>query len=153
MPWEGLMQLTPHFKLEEFTLSSTALAHGIDNTPTEEHMPNIQMLAEHMEEVRALFNRVIEITSGYRNPQVNDLVGGVPTSDHARGFAADFHVSGIADIEAAKVIRDSTIDFYQLIYEENRCVHLSFNPKDDDNRGRRQVLRQPCGPVSTSHME
>ena len=28
------MLLTPHFSLEEFTLSSTALALGIDNKPT-----------------------------------------------------------------------------------------------------------------------
>lgn len=140
------MQLTPHFKLEEFTLSSAALAHGIANTPTAQHRLNLQMLAEHMEQVRALFNRVIEITSGYRNPQVNELVGGVPGSDHAEGFAADFHVSGLADIDAAKVIRDSPIDFYQLIYEKNRCVHLSFNPRTD--RRRRQVSRQPGGPGS-----
>ena len=142
------MQLTPHFKLEEFTHSSTALAHGIDNTPTSQHLKNIQMLAERMEEVRNLFNKVIEITSGYRNPEVNELVGGVKGSDHAVGYAADFHVFGFTDLEAAKVIRDSAIDFFQLIYEKNRCVHLSFNPSTDDPRGRRQVLRQPGGPGS-----
>lgn len=140
------MQLTPHFKLEEFTLSSTALAHGIANTPTAEHKRNLQALAEKLEDVRALFNRVIEITSGYRNPQVNALVGGVPTSDHAVGFAADLHVSGFSDLDAAKVIRDSGIRFDQLIYEKNRCVHLSFNP-----RLRQQVLRQPGGPGSPVH--
>ena len=140
------MQLTPHFKLEEFTLSSTALAHGIANTPTAEHKKNLQALAEKMETVRALFNKAIEITSGYRNPKVNELVGGVPTSDHAMGFAADFHVFGIADLEAAKVIRDSGIKFHQLIFEKNRCVHLSFNPKLAQ-----QVLRQPGGPGSPIH--
>lgn len=62
------MRLTPHFLLEEFTLSSTALALGIPNTPTPEHFENLKKLAEHMELVRALFDKVIEITSGYRNP-------------------------------------------------------------------------------------
>ena len=135
--------LTPHFSLEEFTHSSTALALGIENTPTPAHMVNLQRLAEGMETVRALFDKVIEITSGYRNPQINAKVGGVPTSAHALGHAADFHVHGVADLDAAKIIRDSGIAFDQLIYEKNRCVHLSFDP-----RLRGQVLRQPGGPNS-----
>ena len=137
------MQLTPHFSLEEFTLSSTALALGIENTPTPAHLENLRKLAEHMEDVRALFDKVIEITSGYRNPQVNAAVGGVPNSAHALGLAADFHVHGLKDLEAAKRIRDSGLQFDQLIFEKNRCVHLSIDP-----RLRRQVLRQPGGPGS-----
>jgi putative chitinase len=109
-------------------------------------MQHLQMLAEQLETVRALFDTVIEITSGYRNPQVNDLVGGVPTSAHALGHAADFHVFGLHDLDAAKVIRDSGIAFDQLIYEKNRCVHLSFDP-----RMRQQVRRQPGGPGSPVH--
>ena len=135
------MRLTPHFLLEEFTLSSTALAHGIDNTPTPQHMKNLRVLAEGMEEVRALFNAVITITSGYRNPRVNKLVGGTPTSAHAIGFAADFHVDGLTDLQAARRIRDSEVEFDQLIYEKNRCVHISFDPQL-----RRKVQRQPGGP-------
>ena len=137
------MQLTPHFWLEEFTLSSTALALGIENTPTPEHMKNLQNLANQMEAVRDLFNLVIEITSGYRNPEVNKAVGGVPNSAHALGYAADFHVHGLEDLAAAKVIRDSRLRFDQLIYEKNRCVHLSVDPQL-----RQQVLRQPGGPGS-----
>jgi zinc D-Ala-D-Ala carboxypeptidase len=140
------MLLTPHFSLEEFTLSSAALAHGIDNKPLPIHLEHLKALAERMEEVRALFDQVIEITSGYRNPEVNALVGGVPNSAHALGFAADFHVHGLSDLEAAKRIRDSALKFDQLIFEKNRCVHLSVDPQM-----RRQVLRQPGGPNSPVH--
>ena len=38
------MLLAPHFSLEEFTLSSTALALGIDNTPTPVHLENLNKL-------------------------------------------------------------------------------------------------------------
>jgi putative chitinase len=140
------MKLTEHFALEEFTLSSTALALGIENTPTAEHLENLKRVAEGMEAVRALFDLPIEITSGYRNPQVNAAVGGVPTSAHALGFAADFHVHGLQDLEAAKRIRDSGLKFDQLIFEKNRCVHISFDP-----RLRREVRRQPGGPGSPVH--
>ena len=84
-----MQKLTEHFALEEFTNSTTALALGIENTPTATHMKNLQKLAEGMEEVRALFNKVIEITSGYRNPQINKAVGGVKNSAHALGWAAE----------------------------------------------------------------
>jgi putative chitinase len=138
------MKLSAHFSLEEFTISSKALSMGVKNDPTPPHLENLKRLAERMETVRALFNRPIEITSAYRNPQVNAAVGGVPTSAHAVGHAADFHVDGMTDLEAAKAIRDSVLKFDQLIYEKSRCVHISFDP-----RLRRQVLRQPGGPGST----
>jgi zinc D-Ala-D-Ala carboxypeptidase len=140
------MLLTPHFSLEEFTLSSTALALGIENTPEPAHLENLKKLAQRMEDVRALFDVVIEITSGYRNPQVNHAVGGVPNSAHALGLAADFHAHGFTDLAAAKRIRDSALKFDQLIFEKNRCVHISVDP-----RMRRQVLRQPGGPGSPVH--
>jgi putative chitinase len=140
------MRLTEHFLLEEFTLSSTALALGIPNDPTPEHLENLKHLAECMETVRALFDKPIEITSGYRNPQINAAVGGVPNSAHALGHAADFHVHGFIDLDAAKRIRDSALKFDQLIFEKNRCVHISFDPQL-----RQQVLRQPGGPGSPVH--
>jgi zinc D-Ala-D-Ala carboxypeptidase len=138
------MKLSAHFSLEEFIISSKALSMGVKNDPTPSHLENLKHLAERMEAVRTLFNRPIEITSAYRNPQVNAAVGGVPTSAHALGHAADFHVDGMTDLEVAKAVRDSGLKFDQLIYEKSRCVHISFDP-----RLRRQVMRQPGGPGST----
>lgn len=136
-------QLSPHFSLEEFIRSDAAQAMGNPNTPTAAHRANLDKLALEMEKVRALFGVPIAITSGYRNPQVNAAVGGVPNSDHAQGLAADFHVDGIDDLHAAEKIRDSELAFDQLILERGRCVHISFAPAM-----RRQVLRQPGGPGS-----
>lgn len=137
------MQLSEHFDLREFTRSDAAHKIGNANEPPAEHLENLRALARRMEEVRALFGRPIMITSGYRNPAVNEAVGGVPNSDHALGWAADFQVPGLADLEVAKTVRDSGLNFDQLIFEAGRTVHLSFHP-----RLRRQVLRQPGGPGS-----
>ena len=137
------MKLTENFSLAEFTRSDAAKRLKIENTPTEEHMQHLRVLAEGMEKVRTLFNCAIRINSAYRNPQVNAAVGGVKNSAHGLGYAADFHVEGLDDLEAAKKIRDSDIRFDQLIYEKGRCVHISFDPQ---MRG--DVLRQPGGPGS-----
>lgn len=134
-------KLSTHFTLDEFTRSQAAIDMGDTNQPTEEHFNHLTKLAWQMEEVRALFGKPLIVTSGYRNPHVNAAVGGVPNSDHALGYAADFKIEGIDDLEAAKVVRDSNIKFDQLIYEAGRAVHLSFHP-----RMRQQVLRQPGGP-------
>lgn len=141
------MKLSEHFSLEEFTHSSKAISMGDSNTPTPAHLENLKRLAERMEAVRALFGRPIEITSAYRNPRVNAAVGGVPTSAHAVGHAADFHVDGMSDLDAAIRIRDSGLKFDQLIYEKNRCVHISFDPA----RMRQDVRRQPGGPGSPTY--
>ena len=44
--------MTPHFNLEEFTFSNTAIRLGIDNTPTEKDKENLLRLAEALEKVR-----------------------------------------------------------------------------------------------------
>ena len=116
---------------------------GDPNQPTPAHLLNLRHLADRMETVRAMFNRPIEITSAYRNPAVNAAVHGEPTGAHPLGHAADFHVDGLEDLSVAKQIRDSGLKFDQLIYEKNRCIHISFDP-----RLRQQVRRQPGGPGS-----
>jgi len=141
------MQLSAHFSLAELTRSDTANALGIANEPTPEHLENLKDLAQRMEAVRAVFDKPIGISSGYRNPQLNKAVGGVSNSAHALGHAADFHVEGFEDLAAAKRIRDSGLKFDQLIYEQGRCVHISFDP-----RLRQQVMRQPGGPGSQCFM-
>ncbi len=139
--------LSPHFSLRELTRSDTADAMGNPNTPTPDHMANMRnALCPGLERIRALpkvGGRPVTVESAYRNPVVNAAVGGVPNSDHALGYAADIQVDGLSDYELACAIRDSDIEFDQLIREDGRTIHVSFHP-----RMRRQVLRQRGGPGS-----
>jgi len=65
--------------------------------PDKAVLANLKRLAEKLEEVRAhLGNRPMIITSGYRDPQYNRLVGGVKNSTHTRGLAADIVVPGMS---------------------------------------------------------
>lgn len=120
------MRLSPHFTLAELTVSDTAKAKGIDNTPTSEHMANLRVTAHRMEAVRRILGRPIVPTSGYRNPQVNKLVGGVPTSDHAQGWAVDFK----GTLAEARKLAERLDSFDQIILERNgTLIHVSFNPR------------------------
>lgn len=136
------MQFSPNFTLEEFIRSDAAAARRLSNQPGAAHMANLLRLVAVMEQVRALVQRPILITSGYRSPAVNRAVGGVPNSAHALGHAADFRVDGISPYDLACRIRDSAIRYDQLILETSRrIVHLSTDP-----RGRQEELTQRAGP-------
>lgn len=87
------MRLTEHFKLSEFTNSSTATARGIDNTPNEQQIANLKRICEEiLEPLRAFAGQPIIIGSGYRSPALNKAVGGVKNSQHMTGEAADIRL-------------------------------------------------------------
>lgn len=138
------MRLTEHFSLEELTRSSSAERLALNNAPNDAHLSNLRRLAEGLERARTLLgDRALRITSGYRSEAVNRAVGGVADSDHALGWAADFHAEGLSDLEAARTLAASTLGFDQLILEPGRCVHLSFHPR---LRGQRLTQRRLGGP-------
>jgi zinc D-Ala-D-Ala carboxypeptidase len=137
-------QISANFFLDEFLVSDKADQFGIPNTPEPEHLKNItEFLVPGLEKARTfLENHAIVITSAYRNPRVNKLVGGTPTSAHPKGFAADIRVAGFTHFQTARILAASTLEFDQLILEISRnIVHLSFDP-----RRRMQVKTQARGP-------
>jgi len=142
---------TKHFRMAEFLHSDTAVRLKIANHPTPEHEANLRRTMGFMEQVRELGHGPIIITSGYRNPEVNRLVGGVPDSDHALGHACDFYfkkwpIRFAARELATALVGHPTIQipFDQFILEQDRGVmHISFHP-----RARRQILTQLGGPGS-----
>ena len=83
------MQLTKHFTLAELTNSSTAQRLGLSNTAPPEIVPRLLRTAEMLERIRATLGVPVIVTSGYRAPAVNRAVGGVTSSDHIQGHAAD----------------------------------------------------------------
>ena len=79
-----------YFSLSEFSHSDTAVSLGIDNTVPCEYIPKIQHLVHCvLDPIREHWGLPIRVTSGYRCPELNARVGGVKTSYHLRGMAAD----------------------------------------------------------------
>lgn len=130
-----MMKLTANFSLNELTQSETALRKGLDNTPNEEVIANLKLLAEKvLQPVREHYGKGVKVNSGYRNPDVNASVGGSKTSDHCKGQAADIEIPGIANADLAQYIKDN-LQFTQLILEfytqgipDSGWVHVSYDP-------------------------
>lgn len=125
--------LTKHFSLRELTHSATALSRGIRNEPNAQQLANLKTLAATLEAVRALLgNKPILISSGFRSDALNRVIGGSSTSDHSNGLAADFVCPSYGHVmHICEAIRDSSIKFDQLIYEQGNTewVHLGVGTR------------------------
>ena len=122
------MRLTPNFSLEQLIYSETAERERIDNTPAAEIVDNLRLLAQGLEQVQLLTEFPLEISSGYRCPELNRRVGSAKPPQHTQGKAADFTCAEFGPpVDIIKAIRDSDIDFDQCILEYARWVHISFS--------------------------
>lgn len=125
------MKLTHHITLAELTTSTTAQRLGLDNTPAPELLPRLVRTAEMLERIRSTLDAPITVTSGYRAPAVNRAVGGVTSSDHAQGHAADIVAPGYGTpYQIAKLLAPlvSTLGIGQLILEGvkgKQWIHVS----------------------------
>jgi hypothetical protein len=140
------MKISTHLNLAEVTRSDSAKRHGIDNTPTAEHLENFKLLAEKVfEPIRLHFKTPIFISSGYRSKALNDFIKGSSSSQHCKGEAIDIDMDGSKGGVTNKMVFDfivSRLDFDQCIHEfgtdENPdWVHVSYTK----GKNRKQKLR------------
>ena len=133
------MRLSPNFTLAQLTHSDAALASGIVNQPDQAHIAGLMRLAQTLELVKSLLQAPLSISSAYRCPELNAVVGGAPGSRHALGLAVDFTCPRFGTpLAAARAIADSTLGFDQLIHEYGHWVHLGLAPAG--TMPRRQTL-------------
>ncbi len=131
------MQLGKHFTLAELTQSQTATRRGIDNTPTDEAIANLEALVSTiLDPLREKLGHPITISSGYRSPALNAAIGGAKNSQHLIGEAADINCPAIGVAALFDAIRLSNLPYDQVIDEFGQWVHVSFSIQD-----RRQALR------------
>jgi hypothetical protein len=136
-------RISKNFTLDELLASATAKQQHIINAPGIEEVCNLCALVHNvLQPLRDAMGESIKIGSGYRCPQLNKAVGGVPNSQHVKGEAADLCIDG--DMKKGKRWFEwikSHCDFDQLIMEHNSkgtyWVHVSYRA---DGKNRRQVI-------------
>lgn len=126
-----------YFRLEELLRSEKALKYRIDNTPSWDVIEHLYELALFLDELRAAYGKPIRVTSGYRCPQLNNLVGGSNSSVHQLGFAADLQATDMNGfIEFIKKWAKDK-DFDQIILESSktsRWVHIGIRNSRNEQR-------------------
>lgn len=120
------MNLSQNFTLEELTVTST----GLVNKPDSTEIFKLTELALHLlQPIRDRWG-ALQITSGFRSWAVNSAVGGVNTSQHCFGEAADFITRHTQlDDVFEWIVKESGLSFGQCISENKggrRWIHISL---------------------------
>ena len=139
-----MIKLSEHFTFAEMTRTNT----GIKNVPNEAQVENLKRLCGWLERLREKVGKPIIINSGYRSEAVNKAVGGVKSSNHLTGCAADIHVTGIEQlVRYAAVLLDISDEsqeaFDELLLERSSrgtyWIHFAVRPSG--NRRKVAFLR------------
>jgi hypothetical protein len=130
--------LSANFNLREFTESETASKEGYAEqfAPPDEVVENLENLCVNvLQKVRDIVGP-LTVTSGYRCERLNNAVGGKPTSQHLKGYAADiqFHQNGVMENRLiVDTVLENHIIYDQMIWESGgKWIHISF--KEGKNR-------------------
>ena len=117
--------ISKHISNKEGVYSATALRRGIDNTPNEEQLSNMKLIAEKIfEPLREYVGGPIKINSFFRSSKLNKAIGGSTTSQHCKGQAMD-----IDDTFGYK----TNADMYKFIKEHLNFDQMIWEFGDDDN--------------------
>lgn len=130
------MRISKHISIEEATLSPTGLRLGIDNTPNEDVLVNMKLVAERcFEPIRNWYNRPIKVNSFYRCEALNKAVKGSATSQHVQGKAMDISTGTKAGNKLIYEWAKNNLIFDQLINEYDYAwVHISYNKNNNRNQ-------------------
>ncbi len=123
--------------MSELIHSDVAIKNNINNMPDINALDNMLNLVFYcLQPIRDLIQKPILITSCFRCKKVNSLVKGASNSQHLNGEAADFKIKGMTPFQIINLIKNSKIEFDQLINEHNCWVHISFRK----GKNRKEIL-------------
>ena len=111
-----------HFTFKELVKTDT----GLDNMPNDMNViKNLARLAQFLQTIRNELHLPIVINSGYRSKEVNEAVGGVLSSYHVKGLAADVKCADMDKLLA--VLHSHLMEIDQLGIYYNSTTQLWFH--------------------------
>ena len=111
-----------HFTFKELVKTDT----GLDNMPNDMNVvKNLVKLAKFLQTIRNELHLPIVVTSGYRSKEVNEAVGGVLSSYHVKGLAADIKCSDMDKL--LTILHSHLMDIDQLGIYYNKNTQLWFH--------------------------
>ena len=134
--------ISEHISYKEGVYSNTATRRGIENTPNDEQLKNMKLVAEKVfEPLRKWVSGPIKINSFFRCPDLNKAIGGSSKSQHCKGQAMDIDdtFGRVSNADMYAWIKNH-LDFDQMIWEfgdDNNpdWVHISYvSEKENRNR-------------------
>lgn len=117
-----IMKIGTYFDDYEFACKCGRHGYDSDGHPILDHVID-KRLVDVLDAIRERIGKPIEVLSGYRCPEHNAEVGGVPNSQHVEGTAADITYDGI-DVDClAQIAEECGADGIGKYYHQN-FVHV-----------------------------
>ena len=111
-----------NFSFNELTKTDT----GIKNVPDDMNvLSSLCRLAAFLQTIRNELHLPIIVNSAYRSPEVNAKVGGVSSSYHCKGLAADIKCSDMDKL--LTILHSHLMDIDQLCIYYNKNTQLWFH--------------------------
>ena len=125
--------ISKHISYREGVYSITATRLNLDNTPNDEQLANMELVADEVfEPLRAWVGGPIKINRFFRSPKLNKAIGGSSKSQHCKGQAIDIDdtFGRATNAEMYHFIKEH-LDFDQMIWEfgnddNPNWVHVSY---------------------------
>lgn len=117
-----------YFTRKEFLRSKKAVEFGIENEFPEQHEAALKITMAGCERIRAFLGERMIISSGFRCPELNRLVGGSENSQHTVAEAVDFTCPDFGTPEEiAKALKPALVILgIDNLVLEGSWVHMSF---------------------------
>jgi len=134
--------ISKHISYKEATKSATAIRLGIDNTPNEYQLQNMELIAEKVfEPLRKAVGGPIKINSFMRVEKLNQAIGGSSRSQLCQGRAIDLDdtYGYMSNNDMYDYIKKN-LDFDQLIFEfpddkgNASWIHVSYVDADSNRK-------------------
>ena len=137
--------ISRHISYREGVYSRTATRLNLDNTPNDEQLANMELVADEVfEPLRSWVGGPIKINSFFRSPKLNTAIGGSSKSQHCKGQAIDIDdtFGRATNAEMYHFIKEH-LDFDQMIWEFGNddnpdWVHVSYV---SEKKNRRRCLK------------
>ncbi len=128
-----------YFSLEELLASSTARQKSIENLPSFEVVEHLLELGRFLDGIRKAWGSGVHVNSGFRCEKLNKAVGGVDTSVHKIGYAADIVPSNGQLEKFGEFLKEYLKDkkFDQLLLEKSgktRWFHIGLYSNKGEQR-------------------
>ena len=126
-----------NFKFTELTKTDS----GLDNIPNDMNViRNLVRLSEFLQIIRNELHLPIIVNSGYRSKEVNESVGGVLSSYHIKGLAADIKCADMDKLLAVLHSHLMDIDQLGIYYNNNTQLWFHVGLAEDSKVPRTQIF-------------
>lgn len=113
---------------------------GLDNLPNDLNIiKNLVRLSEFLQTIRNELHLPIIVNSAYRSPEVNESVGGVLSSYHVKGLAADIKCKDMDKLLSVLHSHLMDIDQLGIYYNSSEQLYYHVGLPEDGKVPRTQI--------------